>query len=77
MRPVKVKATALLKDGFALELAEVGCRRAALSSRGKVCGLGWGTKNEKIGCVVVVVVVVVRGSDGLVLWLKNRRWQYI
>ena len=48
MRPVKVKATALLKDGFALELAEVGCRRAALSSRGKVCGLGWGTKNVKM-----------------------------
>jgi len=69
MRPVKVKATALLKDGFALGLAEVGCRCAALSSREKFCGAGWSTKNEKIGCVVVVV----RGSDGSVLWLKNRR----
>jgi len=49
MRPVKVKATALLKDGFALGLAEVGCRCAALSSREKFCGAGWSTKNEKIG----------------------------
>ena len=70
MRPVKVKATALLKDGFALGLAEVGCRCAALSSREKFCGAGWSTK---MGKSVVVVVVVVRGSDGSVLRLKNRR----